>query len=144
MVQNGQRNLKMWGQRGNYGPPFHQCHHTLSVATYKETVYDRSSCFKMDKEICKCGGNYPPPLVQALPKAQKTTVSSGAWTRASSSKTYMQEVRGAIRGCNNSRLDIGLPPFIQRTEGPHAHNACKAQNKSRDSWDKFSSFTRFA
>ena len=51
MVQNGQRNSKMWGQRGNYGPPFHQCHHTLSVATYKETVYDRSSCFKMDKEI---------------------------------------------------------------------------------------------
>ena len=31
---------------GNYGPPFDQCRDTLPAATYKETAYDQSSCFK--------------------------------------------------------------------------------------------------
>ena len=58
----------------------HHIHHdTLSAATRKETAYDQSSSFKpekenrhtlpnhgskMDKDTCKCGGNYGPPFDQ--------------------------------------------------------------------------------
>jgi len=50
---------------GGNGPPFDQCRDTLSPATYKEKrhmINHHGS--KMDKEVCKCGGNYGPPFDQ--------------------------------------------------------------------------------
>ena len=50
---------------GGNGPPFDQCRDTLSAATYKEKQHMiNHHGSKMDKEICKCGGNYGPPFNQ--------------------------------------------------------------------------------
>jgi hypothetical protein len=69
---------------GGNGPPFDQCRDTLSPATYKEKrhmINHHGS--KMDKEVCKCGGNYGAPFHQCRDTLSAVTHQETAYDQSS-------------------------------------------------------------